>query len=153
RCAYSHRSGGVYAGFFRVSQSLHGRELATALADGAVKQALGQGAGHKSIHRPRSRRFAKNGHASRVAAKGSDVLPDPFEGGYLIHNPVIAGGVMCAFRSQGRMGKEPKGAQPVIDSHDDRAFAGEVLAVIGGKTAGAAGKASAVNPHHDGKLV
>src|SRR5262245_55476495 len=51
------------------------------------------------------------------------------------------------------MRKETECAEAIVESHDHGAFGSEVLAVVPGKSAGAAGEAAAVDPHHDGTSI
>src|SRR5262245_34390760 len=60
---------------------------------------------------------------------------------------------MARFLRQIGMREESERAEPVIEGDDDGTFGREVLAVIPGETAGAAGEASAIDPHHHRTLV
>src|SRR4029453_11059220 len=51
------------------------------------------------------------------------------------------------------MREEPERTEPVVEGDDHGTFGREVLAVIPGETARAAGEASAVDPHHHRTLV
>ena len=51
------------------------------------------------------------------------------------------------------MREEAERAEAVVEGDDDRTLGGEVLAVIPGHAAGAAGEAAAVDPDHDRPLV
>jgi len=73
----------------------NGAEEGAALADRAVKQALGQGRCHQRTDRKRSGRFAEDGHVGWVAAETGNVFVHPFEGRHLVEQTIIAGGIMA----------------------------------------------------------
>src|SRR5262245_53904942 len=60
---------------------------------------------------------------------------------------------MARFLRQIGMREESERAEPVIEGDDDGTFGGEVLAVIPGETARAAGEASTIDPHHHRTFV
>ena len=70
------------------------------------------------------------GDALRIAAECRDVLLHPLEGGLLVEQPVVAGGVVRRFLRQFGMDEEAEDVGPVVDGHRDHAFAGHVLAVV-----------------------
>src|SRR5688500_9955050 len=51
------------------------------------------------------------------------------------------------------MREEAERSETVVERHDHRALRREVLAVIPGQTARAAGEAAAVDPHHHGTAI
>src|SRR5262249_37650471 len=58
-------------------QISHRPKRPAALADGALKQSLGQRRSDQRINAPRTRRFAEDGHATGIATEGRDVLLRP----------------------------------------------------------------------------
>ena len=82
-------------GFFERIEAINRK--ATALADGAVKQAPGQRRGNQRGGIVGAGRLAKHCHIFRVAAKSRDVVLHPLQCGDLIENAVIAGDTLLRF--------------------------------------------------------
>src|SRR6185436_18939456 len=82
-----------------------------------------------------------------------DVALRPLQRGDRVHHPVVAGACVAGFLREIRVREEPERAEAVVDRDDDRTLGGEVLAVVPGEAAGAAGEAAAVDPQHHGPLV
>jgi hypothetical protein len=94
-------------------------------------------------------RLAENGNIVGVTAERNDVSLHPLECELLIHDPIVAGGMIGRFSRQCWMGKKSQCAQAVIDRHDNhvatvrQAARIEVIAIAGGKGA-------SMDPHHNG---
>ena len=70
------------------------------------------GRGHEKIHGHPTRAFAEYGHVGRVAAKGRDIVPHPFQRRDLIHHAEVARAVLARFLRQLRMREPAEPAQP-----------------------------------------
>jgi hypothetical protein len=69
-----------------------------------------------------SRRLPEDGHLGRVAAEFVDVLLDPLQGRLLVHNSIIARGIVRRLVIQLGVGKEPEGTEPVVRRDNDDSF-------------------------------
>jgi hypothetical protein len=87
-------------------------------------------------------------HALRIPAKGSDIVPHPFEGGDEVEHPDI-GGTRVAF-AMGRQVEEAEQVQPVVERDDHNVAAtGKIAAVEGRQVVPGPGREpAAVQPHH-----
>ena len=126
---------------------LFGDAVAAALDDGLVEQTLGEGGGEVGEDAEPSGGLAKDSHIAGVAAEPGDVGAHPFQGGLLIHDPVVAGRAVGI--AQGGVGQEAHGPEPVVDGDNDHAPGNEGGSFrIGRGVAG--GEGTAVDPDHDG---
>ena len=115
---------------------------------------MSRGRGHQGQDIHSAGGFAEYGHLGRVAAEGADVAPDPLQGGDLIHESKIGERfVRPGGRRQGGMGEESQGTQAIVDADQDHAVANECLALIGAEGPGADLVATAVKPHHHGRVA
>ena len=128
-------------------------ECAAAFADGFVEEALGDGRGHLFADGEGAGAFAEDGDVAGIAAELRDVALDPFERGGLIHQAVVAGGVVAVFLGEFGVREEAEDAEAIVHRNDDDAFFGEVRAVLARFGGCAGGEAAAVDPDHDGELV
>ena len=69
-------------------------EARAALADGFGEEAIGDGRGHQGADRLRAGGFAEDGDVGRVAPEGGDVAADPGDGEGLVHQAIVAGGLV-----------------------------------------------------------
>ncbi len=86
-----------------------------------------------------------------VATEGGDVALDPREGGGLVEEAVVAGGVVGRLGGELGMGEEAEDAEAVVHGDDDDVAMGEELAVLAVLGGAAADEAAAVDPDHDGE--
>ena len=85
-----------------------------ALADGGGHQVLGERRSHERADGDRTSRFAGDGDVLGVAAEGRDVSPYPLEGGHLVQQTVVAGGVVRGLLRQLGMDEEAEDVGAVL---------------------------------------
>ena len=85
----------------------------------------------------------------RIAAKTCEVRLDPFEGGDLIHQGVIARCAVAGLGGELRMRQGPQAEKAVVDRDNDNTSFGETDTVIHRVTAVSDAQAAAVKPNHD----
>ena len=90
----------------------------------APEQPLSQGRSHQGEHAAAAGRLPADRNLLRVAAKGGDVVPYPFEGKNLIIEAIIARDAALRFGRQLRMGEKAQDAQPIIEGDDDHTRSG-----------------------------
>src|SRR5205823_2591817 len=95
--------------------------LGAALCDDALEEAAGGGRAGEQAHRGTARRLAEDRHPVRIAAKASDVGPDPAEGRDHIAQAVVAGRP-TALAIEIRMRQEPENTEPIGDAHQHYAL-------------------------------
>ena len=95
--------------------------------------------------------LAEEGDVVGVAAEGCDVAADPGDGGGLVHQAVVAGGVVGRLGGEFGEGEEAEDAEAVVHGDDDDAAMREELAVLAILGGAAGGEAAAVDPDHDGQ--
>jgi hypothetical protein len=76
---------------------------------------------------------------------------DPGEGGGLVEEAVVAGGVVRGFGGELGVGEEAEDAEAVVHGDDDYVAMGEELAVLTVLGGAAADEAAAEDPDHDGE--
>lgn len=83
----------------------------------------------------------EDGDAAEIASEGPDVVPDPGEGGDLVQQAPVGGGV----------GEDAvaEGAEPVVERDQDDPVPGEGRSVVDGDGGGPPGEGAPVDPHHD----
>src|ERR1700686_4517511 len=92
------------------------------LGNGPAEKTGSAGHGKQRAHAHRARRLAKNRDVVRVAAKSSDILLYPLEGGNLIEQSEV--GISIAQE------EESIYPQAIIDGDTDDAIASEITTVI-----------------------
>ncbi len=138
---------------FRLSQALHGFELASAFANHPVEQSAREGASRQQVGAPGAGRLAEDGDRLRIAAESRDILLHPLQGGDLIEQAEIGGSGVIGFPGQFRMREETEHAQAIVDGHHDDTLPGQLFAIVGGHRRSPGGQRAAVDPHHHRELV
>ena len=118
------------------------------LRDGAVEESLGLGCSEQHADAHSAGRLAEDRDVVGVAAEAGDVVAHPAQRGDLVAHAVVAAvGVIAV--GEGLVVEVAQRAEAVVDrDQHDVAAAGEVLAVVDRRRAGAAGEAAAVDPDH-----
>ena len=83
-----------FIGLAKIESSAPENTWASALSDGALKQAFGKGRGHQDTDGYRTGGLTGDGYTFRVTAKSRNILLDPFKCGDLIHQAVVSGRVV-----------------------------------------------------------
>src|SRR5579863_9648823 len=89
-------------------------ERAAAFADGFLEKAFRNWRGHLFANGEGAGTFAENRDVAGVAAELRDVALDPFERSGLIHETVVAGGVVATFLGEFGMRKETEDAEAIV---------------------------------------
>ena len=122
-----------------------------ALGDHLVEERLGGGNAHEDVGELGAGGLAPNGDAVGIAAKGGDVVLNPFERGHEIAEGVVGGAVVFRARSSPEEAEveKAKDSQAVRQGDGDDALAGELRSVMDWTEGMAADVASAVDPDED----
>lgn len=94
--------------------------------------------------------FAEDRHIRRVAIKGGNIGPHPFERGNLIEEAEIAAETLCLER---RMREEAEAAEPIVQADEHDAIAREIFARVDRRRTAAVHETAAMDPHHHRALV
>ena len=123
-----------------------------AVRDGRMEKSAGERRGKQILDAHGAGGLAGDGHARRISTETADVVLDPMQCGNLVHETVIARGVVFGFGGQFGMGKESEGAHAVVERDDDHAGAGKGLSIVDRTVTGATGEPAAIDVNEDGKM-
>src|SRR5262249_4546884 len=112
-------------------QISHRPKRPAALADGALKQSLGQRRSDQRINAPRTRRFADDGHATGIATQGRDALLPPLQSRDMSQHGIIARGVVWRLGGQCGMSEIAEGVETIVDRHQNDPFFRQSRPVVG----------------------
>ena len=99
--------------------------------NGALEEAVCQGRCHQVQHGAAPGGFAHDRDLFGIAPKGGDVLVHPFQGSNLVQVAVIAQQtIIFICRRQGRVGKEAKASEAIVEADDNQPLFGKGGAVI-----------------------
>src|SRR6202000_796118 len=105
-------------------------ERAAAFADGFLEETFRNGRSHLFADGEGAGPFTEDGDVAGITAELRNVAFDPLERGGLIHEAVIAGGIVLVFLGEFGVREEAKDAEAIVHRNDDDAFFGEVGAVL-----------------------
>jgi hypothetical protein len=108
----------------------HRIEWRAAFRDGFLKEAASERRGHEDSRIDRAGGLAEDGDIVGVAAETGDVVVDPLEGKDLIHEAVVARGVVRGFAGELGMSEEAEDVKAVIDGDDEHAVIEQRAVVI-----------------------
>ena len=149
--AAPHRVSECQAAALGVRECRLGRVVRAALRDRAVEQARGQGGGEVRMHAQPTGGLAEDRHVVAVAAELRDVALDPPQRGLLVHEPVVARGLVGRFGAQRRVREEAEEPEAVVQRDDDRALLDQPRRVV--VVALAHDQRAAVQPDHHRKAL
>ena len=89
----------------------------------------------------------------RVASELCNVVDHPVQRQYLVHQSVVARGVMRRLVCQLRMREKAEDAQAVVDGDGDHAVADQRAVIVERASTRSADVGSAMNPEHDRKQM
>src|SRR5205809_4609135 len=95
--------------------------------------------------------LAEDRHVLRITAELGDVAVHPAKRGLLVHEPVVARGVITGFGGQRWMGEKSEYPEAIVDRDDDHALLDEPRRVV--VVALSDCQPPAVDPAHDGKAL
>ncbi len=116
-----------------------------------LKEPAGQRRGHQHADVHRAGGLAEDGDVVGVAAEAGDVVVNPAEGEDLIHEAVVARGVMRRFADEFGMREEAEDAEAVVEGDDEHAVVEQRALGVETARTGAAEVGAAVDPEHDGE--
>ena len=118
-----------------------------------MEESFGDGRSHLLADGEGTGAFAEDGDIAGIATELRDVALDPLESRGLVHQAVVAGGIVAIFFREFGMREEAEDTEAVIHRDDDNAFLGEVGTVLPRLGSGASDETSAINPDHHGEFV
>jgi hypothetical protein len=108
----------------------HRIEWRAAFRDGFLEEAARERRGHEDSGIDRAGGLAEDGDVVGIAAEAGDVVVDPVEGEDLIHQAVVAGGVVRGFARELGMSEEAEDVEAVVDGDDEHAMIEQRAVVI-----------------------
>ncbi len=93
-----------------------------------MKQAFCQRRNAEHAHTGAAGRLSEDRHVVTVTAESRDVIANPFQGGNLVEESVVARNALVGFGGKSGMSEKAQGSETIVDRHQDDTPLGKAAA-------------------------